>query len=399
MAHHYVFVADRPEPLYDCEDCTVLETYHFGAAGAAAKIDCEDETAVGALDAVDEMVDDSVEFSIRTTANVQDTATATIEEIRTLHQIPTVANDTTTGRGVRWVVMDSGVDTGHPLFGDDTIKQVDVTGEGTGDDVGHGTAVTGQIKRIAPNTTLQSLRIFGTQGSTSFDVILRAYEWLFQHASEIDGVNMSWGTSRRVKRLDDLQNRLAEQGVLCVVAAGNSGGTGGSPATATASFSAGACTTAGDLAPFSDYNPEHDNPDVTSVGVNCRLAQARGTTMGSDLSGPWVQASGTSFSAPILSAVTARFIERYGSGVESAFEKHADDLESTPRDGGGILKFAPAMGAPPERPDETTIAEVWSIWVDGRDLIYLEENWLADDKYRVSKTERDGRTILTFEAR
>src|SRR5437667_7437887 len=76
-----------------------------------------------------------------------------------------------TGKGVRIAVIDSGVEIDHPalpgltLLDDlhviDAGVQIEVKpGDGT-DIYGHGTAVTGVIRRIAPDAQIGSIRVLG----------------------------------------------------------------------------------------------------------------------------------------------------------------------------------------------------------------------------------------------
>jgi subtilisin family serine protease len=50
-----------------------------------------------------------------------------------------------TGAGVRVAVLDTGIDAGHPAFTGVTLKQQDFTGEGNGDENGHGSHCAGTI--------------------------------------------------------------------------------------------------------------------------------------------------------------------------------------------------------------------------------------------------------------
>lgn len=375
----------------------MLETYYFGDLGSAAKVAYDNEEDIQTITAdVVGVISDVDDFSLRNVGNVQSEGVATIEDVRGLHNIPV---DSDMGEGMSVCVMDSGIDPTHSLFKDTEIKHVDVVGGTKGDKVGHGTAVAGQIVRVAPAVDLVSLRIFGDRGSTGLDVILRAYEWLLNHTDEIDVVNMSWGASRKVQQLDDLQNELVKNGVRDVTAAGNTGDKGGSPATAERAFSVGACTKGGRMAPFSSYNPNMDNPDVSAIGVNNRLAQAQGTSVGDNLSGRWVKASGTSFAAPEVCGSVAEFLRTHTiDNVPKVYEKHADDIEGIEKDGSGLLNHSDTMTEPPEEPvPKQGKATVWTMWKGGQDVMYLNRDWLSNGNYNVSRlVNEDGRKVLEF---
>lgn len=397
MIEKYVFVEERVEQLYKEDQIQVLETYHFGDYGSAAKVAYDNEEDIQAITAtVTGIVNDIDDFSLRNVANVQAEDVSTIEDVRSLHNIPT---DSDMGEGTTVCVMDSGIDPTHPLFEDTKIKHVDVVGSGKGDEIGHGTAVAGQILRVAPAVDFVSLRIFGGADGARPDVILRAYEWLLSHSDEIDVVNMSWGAPQKIQEIDGIHNELVRKGVRDVVAAGNSGDTGGSPATAEKAFSVGACTKEGDMAPFSSYNPNMDNPDVTAIGVNNRLAQASGTTMGDDLSGRWVKASGTSFAAPEVCGSVADFVRSHNmENVPEVYEKHADDIEGIQKDGAGLMHHENTMSEPPEEPiPDQGDATVWTMWKGMQDIIYLNRDWLKNGGWKVSRlVNEDGRKVLEF---
>src|SRR5258706_13603080 len=85
------------------------------------------------------------------------------------------------GRGVRVLVLDSGIETSHPeLAGDSPIRSFRVEAEGNselrrivaddaGDVYGHGTAVGLIVRRVAPRATIGSGEIIGRPvGASAF---------------------------------------------------------------------------------------------------------------------------------------------------------------------------------------------------------------------------------------
>ena len=398
MTERIILVSGRPEFLYD-RPCTVKEIYQFGDWGSAALVDYDSDEE-SALLKDDRIINVEENLSIHLQVEPEHTSedpqdVATIEDVRQLHNVPT---DSASGKGYTVVAMDSGVDTSHPVFSDDSIKQVDVTGSGKGDAVGHGTAVLGQITRLAPETELIALRIFGDQGQTKTNVIMRAYEWLHNHTGQYHVVNMSWGAQRRSEQIDRVHNRLIEKGVRGVVAAGNTGEKAGSPSTAKQAFSVGACTEEGKMAEFSSYNPKRDNPDVTAIGKDNRLSQADGTTMGQQLSGPWVKASGTSFSAPEVAGMVAKYLSAVGdtppAEIVTDFESSARDIKGQPRDGAGLVDYKATVGSDTTPPEPTpspgrVAATVWD--APNKDLIQLNADWLTAGSYLAKRSETNDR--------
>ncbi|MFC7044352.1 S8 family serine peptidase [Halobacteriaceae archaeon GCM10025711] len=255
--------------------------------------------------------------------------TATLRDVYDLHNA--APDPDATGAGTTVAVVDTGVDPTHPVFGDVSVEEHDFTGRGTGDEVGHGTAVAGLISQLAPDADVVSLRIFGDSGRTGMEPIADAYEWLVDHADEVDVANFSWGARSNVEAINVLHRQLLAAGVQDVVAAGNTGAEGGSPATARGAFSVGALTRDGAVTRFSSYNPSRDNPDVAAIGKNLKLARAAGTSMGRVIDEHWVKASGTSFSAPITAGLASRYLSVADGDVVTRFEASARNIPETPK--------------------------------------------------------------------
>jgi len=287
-------------------------------------------------------------------------------------------------------VMDSGVhedlfDT-HPWFETATLgKQYDPTGTGAGgDQVGHGSGVASIYGKNTPAVEIYDVRIFGDSGQGGFGPIADAYKWLIDHADEIDIVNMSWGAREDVSAINRLHEMLVSAGVHDVVAAGNTGGEGGSPATAKQAFSAGAVDENGDLTRFTSRDPNQDNPDVAAAGKDVKMARAPGTSMGTPLDDQFVKASGTSFAAPWTGAAYVNALYERRQSWDRAFEKAAPDIPGSKADGDGLLKLAPAIeGRAPEAPNPTTDASVWDFL--GNDTVWIDADWLPEN---VSVAER-----------
>ncbi|WP_254534947.1 S8 family peptidase [Halomarina litorea] len=405
MTHKIVYLSRRPEVLFEAE-CTVLETYCFDDDLTAAYVEFDGDTRT--LDAPGVLgVEDLTTVEPLYEPGDVGEGVATIEDVRRLHDVPRRG---ATGEGVTVVAMDSGVDSSHPVFSDVRVEEVDVTGDGKGDDVGHGTAVMGQITRLAPGADLIALRIFGGEGSTKTNVILRAYEWLHNNTDRYEVVNMSWGAQEVTKQLDRVHNRLVEKGVRDVTAAGNTGEKAGSPGTAERAFSVGACTAEGKMAEFSSYNPDRDNPDVAAIGKDNRLAGAEGTSMGTDLDGPWVKASGTSFAAPEVAGMVAKLLDARGGlppeQVMRAFEAGARNIPDQPKDGAGLADYRDTLweaggGSKPEpgpdepgTPSERGESVVFS--VGGRQVAVLAADCLDSGFYETTCEDDDGETVVRF---
>src|SRR6266513_5197851 len=86
-----------------------------------------------------------------------------------------------TGAGVRVCILDSGVETTHPLVGE-VQQSVAISIEGdevgveehdtAGDLCGHGTACAGIVRALAPESELASVRVLGAGFTGSGQVLL-----------------------------------------------------------------------------------------------------------------------------------------------------------------------------------------------------------------------------------
>lgn len=120
------------------------------------------------------------------------------------------------GRGVRILIADSGVEVGHPdlpgLACPSWRAELTPTGgvalhEDRGRDLfGHGTAVAFVLRRYAPGAEISSVRVLGANLRGSSEVVMGAVRWGVRQGYDI--VNCSFGTANRrflesYKRLTD----------------------------------------------------------------------------------------------------------------------------------------------------------------------------------------------------
>jgi len=322
-----------------------------------------------------------------------DVLRARIREFIGRTDVDTTPEDWTPGENVVCISLDSGLDAGHDAFSDTTITRItahlrgtDLDGRVAGtrgtradlpaDRIGHGSLAASVVSAHASGVEFYDLPIFGSAGTTTGKVIINAYQWILNNIETITNngektvvlSGHSFGVSETIPAIDELHNRLSDQGVRDTVAAGNSGPdpvSGGSPATASDALSVGACTLDGDLASFSASNVSAGitNPDVSAVGVRVVGAQARGTRMGQSVTpdAPPTKrrtaASGTSFSRPVVTAVLSIIASIPGLDTPTAAEmltllrETSRDLAGTERDGAGIIDGAAL--ADTIMPDET----------------------------------------------
>ena len=258
-----------------------------------------------------------------------------------------------TGQGVVMATMDSGVDLNHPElssrwrggvnswydpFGQHAMP-FDASGHGTwtmgvmvGSDLG-GTSIG-----VAPNAQWIAVKMFNDQGSSTATAIHLGYQWLLNPDNDPatddapQVVNNSWAYGAPGCNLEfepDLQS-LRAAGILPVFAAGNSGPAGGSsnsPANNPSAFAVGAINNNSLIYGLSSRGPTTCGgstgvfPELVAPGVNI---------YSTDLGGFYTTSSGTSMSAPHVSAGLALLLSAYpnlsAAQQEAALIASATDL-------------------------------------------------------------------------
>jgi subtilisin family serine protease len=222
-----------------------------------------------------------------------------------------------TGAGVTVAVLDTGVDETHPDLAGAVVESKNFSDSATTDDrFGHGTHVAsiitgeGKYKGIAPDAKLVNGKVLDDFGGGSESGIIAGMEWA---ATKAKVVNMSLGSSWPDEGTDPMSlalNRItAQTGALFVVAAGNSGGPIGSPASADAALTVGAVDRDDKLADFSSRGPRWTNnavkPDITAPGVDIVAAKARNGQIGTPVDEGHVALSGTSMATPHVAGAAA----------------------------------------------------------------------------------------------
>lgn len=209
------------------------------------------------------------------------------------------------GDGVVVAVIDTGVDFSHPdlkanlltngyNFGDDNTTPQDV--------MGHGTKVAGIIAAqrnnaigvtgLAPEARILPLKINpGGDGTFTSDRLAAAIAYAVEKGAKI--INLSLTVDNQTQTVMDAISAALKAGVVMVAASGNEGGVVSFPANMPGVISVAATDQSNKLASFSNTGKE---VTVAAPGVNI-YSTALGSSYGS--------ASGTSFSAPIVSAAIA----------------------------------------------------------------------------------------------
>jgi serine protease AprX len=262
------------------------------------------------------------------------------------------------GTGIGVAVLDSGVDAANADFlggGLHPVSRVPklfnaIGNGGASDDNGHGTFVAGIIGGrgygvpglvsagsyvgVAPDANIISVKVADSHGMSYVSDVIAGIEWATQHRRDynIRVINLSLVSNVADSYTTDLLDAAVElawlQGVVVVVAAGNAGPNAPitSPANDPFVITVGAtddhatASTADDtLAAFSSYGKTADGlakPDLVAPGrrIISTLSSPR-SPLAAEFptrvlgGGHYIQLSGTSASAPVISGVVAQLLQ------------------------------------------------------------------------------------------
>jgi len=247
-------------------------------------------------------------------------------------------------------VVDSGIDSTRADFGSRVLDQVNLASlspNSPGDGYGHGTFVAGiaaggadGFAGVAPSANLVSVDVMNDQGEATVADIVSACDWILQNKAQynIRVANFSLHAMDRASLffdpLDQAVEKLWLNGVVVVTAAGNyadNGAESGVPfapgndpfvITVGASDVNDTLGTSDDTAaPWSAWGYTPDGfmkPDLSAPGryiigpvsAGAGLAVERPDHVTSDANG-YMQLSGTSFSAPMVSGAAAMLLAQH----------------------------------------------------------------------------------------
>jgi serine protease AprX len=288
------------------------------------------------------------------------------------------------GKGVGIAVIDTGV---SPVDGlaDRLVHGPDLSGEGTTTDShGHGTVMasvaaggSGTHPGVAPEATVVAVKVAGRNGAVDVSTMLQAMHWVSAYADQYDirVLNLSWGTDSTqdpaVDPLNHAVQRLWQQGIVVVVAAGNSGphaGTITKPADDPMVLTVGAYDDKGDTNDRNDTVPAWSSRGPTAAGLAKPDVVAPGRTLvalrspGSEIEAAnpkglvgatHIKGSGTSQAAAVVSGLSALVLAEHPSWtpdqVKRALSSTAAPLAGGSRtdQGAGRVRLAAALAAAP----------------------------------------------------
>jgi subtilisin family serine protease len=127
-------------------------------------------------------------------------------------------------------IVDSGIESGHPLVGPVASARAVARGEDgsvqiveddLGDVVGHGTACAGIVRSLAPDCRLHSVRVLGAGNSGAGDLILAGLRHAIDAGHRVINLSLSTTKRRFAEELHELADDAYFKGTVIVASAHN----------------------------------------------------------------------------------------------------------------------------------------------------------------------------------
>jgi len=210
------------------------------------------------------------------------------------------------GTSVRVAIVDTGVEADHPWIGGRLVESHHVKALDEGQSVvepcapldvcGHGTAACGQVRRIAPQCDLISVRVLSESREGSSEALIEALHWL--STQDVGVVNMSLSTLRLALalRIGHAVDDLYAKGVACVCAKGYQAQGRDYPT----SFASTLGVTYAQLNGAQIRLRDNDLVEYEAAGVGQIVAWSSSATR---------RVTGSSYAAPLVTGLIARWLE------------------------------------------------------------------------------------------
>lgn len=189
---------------------------------------------------------------------------------------------------------------------------------------GHATLCAGILAALAPNAMIMPLRAFDDNGNADAFTIALAIRYAVDHGANV--INMSFGMTSSSATVQDAINYALGHGIVVVASAGNDNtATPQFPASVTDVLAVAATDLSDVKASFSNFGPD---VFVDAPGVNIISAYPGGY---------YAIASGTSFSAPFVSAEAALLLSESRNNTDNAISKGTVNVDGRNHDYRGEL--------------------------------------------------------------
>ncbi len=184
------------------------------AAGLTVEIEEIDRNRISTLSRHSDVVAiaPSIPMKLIEPTAVEEVVAPTAQEVA--WGVRAVGADTSpfTGSGIVVAVLDTGIDASHPAFAGMSIIQNDFTGEGSGDQHGHGTHCAGTIFGrntgdmrigVAPGIEKALIgKVLGAQGGSS-EQIVSAIQWAVDSGANVISMSLGMDFPGLVKQLQE----------------------------------------------------------------------------------------------------------------------------------------------------------------------------------------------------
>ena len=203
-------------------------------------------------------------------------------------------------------VVDSGIESGHPLVGDlVSARAVVRDGEGVaivdddaGDVCGHGTACAGIIRSLAPDCRLHSVRVLGAGATGAADLILGGLRHAIEARHRVISLSLSTTKRRFAEELHELAD-LAYFNRTILVASAHNLPVDSYPWRFSSVISVGSHEERDPLAWYANPSPP---VELFARGVDVEVAW---------LGGGSLRCTGNSFAAPHIAGVAALVLAKH----------------------------------------------------------------------------------------
>jgi serine protease AprX len=328
--------------------------------------------------------------------------------------------------------VDSGIDASRADFGGRVLAQLDLTSienNSPGDGNGHGTLVAGlaagsapRHAGAAPTAGIVSLDVMDDQGMARTSDVIAAAQWILKNHRQYNirvanfSLHSASPTSFRWDPLDKAVEKLWFAGVVVVAASGNQAQGGQrtpmaySPANDPFVITVGALDLhnstnpdRADLAPWSAWGytldgfakPELSAPGRAIVGpvpAGSTLSREKPKQVINAPEGTYIQLSGTSLSAPIVSGIVADLLALKPAlspdQVKGALMLKARPLRKVRTLAGGVGEvYAPAAAALQSPPNPNRALDAFLVPDpdgDGESLVFDDVSWLDAARASIS---------------